>query len=80
MGQDLVAIGFAVVLIGFILIIAGALLSGGAKNTKVAVGGFIGPIPFGFANDPKMLKVIMIITITFFALFLIVPLITRYFK
>jgi len=80
MSQNLVAIGFIVVLIGFIIIVAGALLSGGARNTKIAVGGFIGPIPFGFANDPKMLKIVLVITVAFFAIFLILPLIMRYAK
>ncbi len=80
MTQNLIEIGFVVVLIGFILIIAGAILSGGTKSTKVAVGGFIGPIPFGFANDPRMLKIVIAITAAFFIIFLIFPFILRYLK
>jgi len=33
----------------------GALTNTQNKDTKVAVGGFIGFIPFGFANDKRLL-------------------------
>ncbi|MBW2994801.1 DUF131 domain-containing protein [Candidatus Woesearchaeota archaeon] len=52
----LVEIGIIVVLIGIIIIVIGSFLQKPADGkTKVAVGGLIGPIPFGFANDKRML-------------------------
>ena len=52
----MVSIGILVILAGFVIIFIGAIL--GAKDTnaktKVAVGGFIGFIPFGFGNDNKL--------------------------
>ena len=52
--KDLVSIGVIVVFIGFLIIFIGAL-SQSKTDTKVAVGGFIGFIPFGFANDRRMM-------------------------
>ncbi|MBN1156338.1 DUF131 domain-containing protein [Candidatus Woesearchaeota archaeon] len=54
---NLVPVGMALILLGFVIVFIGALLSGqqGSTNTKVAVGGFIGPIPFGFGNDKKLM-------------------------
>ena len=46
-------------LIGFFLIFFGAMKSADKTNTKVAVGGFIGFIPFGFANDKQMMWVLI---------------------
>jgi len=71
MENNLISIGILVVLIGFALVFIGALtsLGSGQKDTKVAVGGFIGFIPFGFGNDKKMvwaLVVIMAIVMVFF--------------
>ena len=53
--ERLVGIGIIVAFIGLIIIFTGALAGkeSGSK-TKVAVGGFIGFIPFGFGNDKKL--------------------------
>lgn len=62
--QYLIPAGMLFVFIGMVLIIIGGLFgasgSGRQKNetsagAKIAVGGFIGPIPFGFANDKRMM-------------------------
>ena len=66
---SLVSIGVLVIFIGFILVFLGALSSSNTKDTKVAVGGFIGFIPFGFANDKRMMGVLialMAIILVFF--------------
>ncbi len=76
----MIAIGFFVVVVGFAIIMIGAVLGGGSGNAKVAIGGFIGPIPFGFANDPRMLKVVIAISVAIFALFFLVPLVLRYLR
>ncbi|MCD6590710.1 MAG: DUF131 domain-containing protein [Candidatus Aenigmarchaeota archaeon] len=47
-------LGFTIILIGIAIIIIGSLLSSGKGETRFAVGGFIGPIPFGFGNDKNM--------------------------
>lgn len=66
---SLVSIGIFVILIGFMLVFLGALSSSNTKDTKVAVGGFIGFIPFGFANDKRMMWVLialMAVVLVFF--------------
>jgi len=58
---NLVGIGMLIVLIGFIIVFIGALTQS-QKDAKVAVGGFVGFIPFGFANDKKFLYAIIGLT------------------
>jgi len=45
----------------------------GAEKGKVEVGfgGFIGPIPFGWASNPRMLKWVILISVVAMVLFLI---------
>ena len=50
-------IGLALLVIGIVLISIGGL--SGKGETKMAVGGFIGFIPFGFSNDPKLARALM---------------------
>jgi len=61
--QQLIGIGIALVFIGIGIILAGSLMHAGKSNggvdTKFAVGGFIGFIPFGFANDKRMLLAVL---------------------
>ena len=69
--EQLVAIGFAVVFFGIVLIIIGSLLGAGEGKTKIAVGGFIGPIPFGFANDRTLLYAVIAISMIVFIISII---------
>ena len=55
--ESLVGIGMILILIGFIAIFVGALAK--SENTKVAVGGFIGFIPFGFGNDKRLVWIVV---------------------
>ncbi len=64
-------IGIILIFMGMILVIISSLLSAGKGEVKVAVGGFIGPIPFGWANDPRMLKWIIIISVVIAIVFLV---------
>jgi uncharacterized membrane protein len=57
--DQLVGVGFAVVFLGIILIVIGSLIGSGEGKTKIAIGGFIGPVPFGFANDSRLLYVVI---------------------
>ncbi len=63
---DYVALGFFVLLVGMVLIMVGSLTGTEKKDVHVGIGGFIGPIPFGFANSPQMLKIVIGITAFFF--------------
>lgn len=60
METNLVTLGILLIFIGFVLLFTGSM---GKGDTKVGVGGFIGPIPFGWANDPEMMKFVIAITI-----------------
>lgn len=61
--KNLIPVGTLFVFLGMILIIIGALTQAQTKDqkssAKVAVGGFIGFIPFGFANDKRMMYVVI---------------------
>lgn len=56
--------GIFFIVIGMFLVIAGSLLSQKSdSNVKVGVGGFIGPIPFGFANDRAMYYGVLVVMV-----------------
>lgn len=46
--------GMLLVLIGFALLMAGSLMNAKSGQSKVAVVGLLGPIPFGFGNDKRL--------------------------
>ena len=71
MNQQMISIGIIVILVGFVLVFIGALKGIPKGDTKFAVGGFIGFIPFGFANDKRMLWVLLAIMAA--VLFFILP-------
>lgn len=71
MKMDLVTLGTLIIFIGFIIIFIGALSGMGKGESKVAVGGFIGFIPFGFANDKRMLWVLLAIMAVLLVFFII---------
>jgi len=66
--ENLIIIGLILLFVGIILIIVGSISS--AKNVKFGFGGFIGPIPFGFANDPRLLWIVIIVTIVLLIVFI----------
>jgi len=70
--KQLIPIGILVVFFGMILIFIGALSSAkdGKTDSKIAVGGFIGFIPFGFANDKRMLYFTIALSAIFMLLWL----------
>jgi len=65
--ENLIIIGIVLLFVGIIFILVGSISS--SKNVKFGFGGFIGPIPFGFANDPRLLWIIIIITIILLIIF-----------
>ena len=50
----LLNIGILFIVIGIIFIITSIIANLGNNNVEVGVGGFIGPIPFGFFTSKKM--------------------------
>jgi uncharacterized membrane protein len=74
MQEQLIPIGFLMIFLGILVIFIGIILS--ASKTKEArvewgFGGFIGPLPFGFASREEMLKFIIIVSLVFLILFFI---------
>ncbi|HDD46313.1 MAG TPA: DUF131 domain-containing protein [Candidatus Aenigmarchaeota archaeon] len=63
--------GLILIITGIFLLLIG--LFSNSKNVRVeyGVGGFIGPIPFGFANTKTMLYFTIALSIFFFLLFLL---------
>lgn len=59
----LLEIGVLTILLGFFITFLALLREG---EVKFAIGGFIGPIPFGFANEPSLL--VLIVFLVFFLL------------
>jgi uncharacterized membrane protein len=69
LAQDLVLLGFVLLVIAVALIVAGSALS--TKEARFAVGGFIGPIPFGWASDPRMLWFLIVLLLVLALLFIL---------
>ena len=72
MTEQLISLGLAVIFVGIILVIVGSLVSTKSKDkVGFAFGGFIGPIPFGFANKKELLYLIISLSIILIIAFLI---------
>ena len=69
--EQLINIGILLIIIGFAVIFLGMLLGtkDNTSNAKVAIGGFIGPIPFGFGNDKNFVWFVTILSLVLFLLF-----------
>lgn len=70
MYNNLTSFGILIILIGFALVVVGALTSPN-KDAKVAVGGFIGFIPFGFGNDKQMVWSLIVLTVSLMIFFFV---------
>ena len=64
--EYLIVFGIILIYVGLFTVFLGILK--GAKETKVnaAVGGFIGPIPFGFGTDKNLVWFVTILSIVLF--------------
>lgn len=69
---NLVSIGIILIFLGFLLIFVGTLT--GKTDAKVGVGGIIGFLPFGFGNDPQIVKLAIIISAVLAILFIVLAL------
>jgi uncharacterized membrane protein len=72
MPTDLTTFGFILIILGIVLIAASSLSGSGKTEGKVAVVGFIGPIPIGFGNDQRLVQIAIIIGIVIFVLLLLI--------
>ena len=72
--EQIIGFGILLIILGFTIVFFGILKSTkeGNSQTKVAVGGFIGFIPFGFGNDKNMVWFITIISIVLFVIWLFI--------
>ncbi len=63
--QHIIIFGILVIFVGFIIVLFGVLKGAHESTTKskVAIGGFIGPIPFGFGNDKTMVWFVTTLTV-----------------
>jgi len=63
------------IVVGFLFILLGMLLGihegKGKAEVKYAVGGVLGFIPFGFANDKKLLIAVLLISASVFVSWLV---------
>ena len=72
--QQLINVGILVIIIGFAIVFFGTLMGakeGTSSKTKVAVGGFIGFIPFGFGNDKRMVWFVAILSLILFLVWML---------
>ena len=68
---NLVSVGIVLIFLGFLAVMIGSLIKG---EGKFAVGGIIGFIPFGFGNDPQLVKIAIIISAVFAIVFIAIAL------
>ena len=66
--EQLIGIGILLIFAGFIIVFIGSFMAAKdtSTKTKVAVGGFIGPIPFGFGNDKNLVWFVTILSLVLF--------------
>ena len=71
--EQLISIGVIMILIGFVIVFLGTFMAAKetTSKTKVAVGGFIGPIPFGFGNDKNFVWFVTILSLVVFVLWIV---------
>ena len=79
---NLISVGVVILILGFIIVFLGMMLQAQqlqnekhtkGSNVKVAVGGFFGPIPFGFGNDKTLMYVVIAVSVFFMFLWIILP-------
>ena len=70
--EQLIGTGTIIIIIGFIVVFLGLFMGAKESNlkTKVAVGGFIGPMPFGFGNDKNLVWLVAVLSLVLFIVWL----------
>ncbi len=59
MQNNLLSIGIILIFLGFLLV----FISASKTESKVAVVGLLGPIPFGFGNDKRLFVITLAIAV-----------------
>jgi len=79
---NLISVGVVILILGVIIVFLGMMLQAQqlqnekhtkGSNVKVAVGGFFGPIPFGFGNDKTLMYVVLAVSVFFMLVWMILP-------
>ena len=61
--EQIIGLGILIMILGFMIIFFGIInAKEGSSKAKVAFGGFIGPIPFGFGNDKNTVKFVAVLS------------------
>ena len=70
---QVIGLGIIIILLGAIIIFSSMFFnkSTSKTETKFAVGGIIGFIPFGFGNDKKMVMISIAVTAIFALIFIL---------
>ena len=76
--MDIITAGMIIIFIGIIIVIIGALSGVGKGESKFAIGGIIGFIPFGFSNDKKLFWTMLIVMAILFIFWIFIKL--RFFR
>jgi len=73
MQQQIISIGILLIFIGTLMLIIGSLVgvSKGQNKVDAAIGGFIGPIPFGFFTSKRIFWIWIIIFLILLSFFLL---------
>ena len=71
--EHLINLGILLIILGFAIVFFGTFFGAkqGNSSTKVAFGGFIGPIPFGFGNDKNLVWFVTILSLVLFLLWML---------
>ena len=71
--EQLISIGVLMIVVGFFIVFFGMFIGSKetSSKTKVAVGGFIGPIPFGFGNDKNFVWFVTILSLVVFLVWIV---------
>jgi len=69
MKNQLIFIGMFLLVIGIFLLIVGSILNAKTDKVRFSFFGLVGPIPFGFANDKRMLYFSIILTLVLLIFF-----------
>jgi uncharacterized membrane protein len=70
-------LGLCFIFLGVFLVIISSFLQSDKTESKVAVGGIIGFIPFGFANDKKLLWFVISLTAVLFVFWAVISYLWR---
>ncbi len=78
MSEKLIVIGIVLILAGILLLIIGSIIGLTKSNgkTDIAIGGFIGPVPFGFFTEKGMFWIWLAVLAVFIILWFLLRKIT----